>query len=392
MWVSILAIIGGSAYGGFMLFQIASGKLDSDQYKIYYQVGAYVAWGFSGLCLCCVCCNYTNIRIGLAVMQATAKFINGTPQVFLVPIVGLIFLIGLLASVVISATYVASIGKIGPGAEPFTFLPQVTWTDEIRYALLYQLFGYLWLNAFVIGCTQFVISAAAAIWYFTSNSDTNGSGSILTGYWWVARYHLGTIAFGSLLIAIVQFIRIIFEYYAQKLEEANPENPVVKALLCATRCCLDCLERFIKFISVNAYIQCSITGKDFCSSAWNAFILLLTNAIRFGTAQSIGFIFVMLGMAFIGVANAAGVYAVIHYVPQFKGLVTSWIGPVVVGGVIGLLMGQVFMSVYSFASDTILQCFMVDEELGRPDGQRPAELTGILDGIAEDANPKGGDE
>jgi hypothetical protein len=147
-------------------------------------------------------------------MQATAKFINGTPQVFLVPIVGLIFLIGLLASVVISATYVASIGKIGPGAEPFTFLPQVTWTDEIRYALLYQLFGYLWLNAFVIGCTQFVISAAAAIWYFTSNSDTNGSGSILTGYWWVARYHLGTIAFGSLLIAIVQFIRIIFEYYA----------------------------------------------------------------------------------------------------------------------------------------------------------------------------------
>jgi choline transporter-like protein 2/4/5 len=143
---------------------------------------------------------------------------------------------------------------------------------------------------------------------------------------------------------------------------------------------------------VNAYIQCSITGKDFCSSAWNAFILLLTNAIRFGTAQSIGFIFVILGMAFIGVANAAGVYAVIHYVPQFKGLVTSWIGPVVVGGVIGLLMGQVFMSVYSFASDTILQCFMVDEELGRPDGQRPAELTGILDGIAEDANPKGGDE
>ena len=93
-------------------------------------------------------------------------------------------------------------------------------------------------------------------------------------------------------------------------------------------------------------------------------------------------------MAFIGVANAAGVYAVIHYVPQFKGLVTNWIGPVVVAGVIGLLMGQVFMSVYSFASDTILPCFMVDEELGRPDGQRPAELTGILDEVADHANPK----
>lgn len=34
---------------------------------------------------------------------------------------------------------------------------------------------------------------------------------------------------------------------------------------------------------------------------------------------------------------------------------------------------------------------MVDEELGRPDGQRPAELTGILDGIADEANPKTGE-
>ena len=80
----------------------------------------------------------------------------------------------------------------------------------------------------------------------------------------------------------------------------------------------------------------------------------MTNALRFGTANSIGLIFTILGVLFIGTANAAGVYAVIHYVPQFKGLVTSWIGPVIVGGIEGVLFGQVFMSVYSFASDTIL--------------------------------------
>lgn len=41
------------------------------------------------------------------------------------------------------------------------------------------------------------------------------------------------------------------------------------------------------------------------------------------------------------------------------------------------------MSVYSFASDTILQCFMVDEELKRPDGLRPAELNAVMDSIAD---------
>ena len=102
-----------------------------------------------------------------------------------------------------------------------------------------------------------MISAAAALWYFTSTSDANGSGSICKGMWWIIRYHLGTIAFGSFLIALVQLIRIIFEYYREKLEKANKENAVVKCLLWTTSCCLDCLERFIKFISKNAYIQVS---------------------------------------------------------------------------------------------------------------------------------------
>jgi hypothetical protein len=121
----------------------------------------------------------------------------------LVPIIGLIFLVALLGGWLVQMAYVASIGQIGPAKPPLSFLPSVKWTDEIRYALIYQLFGYLWLNAFMIGATQFVIAATAAIWYFTSTSDSNGSGSIFRGYYWVVRYHLGTIAFGSLLIAIV---------------------------------------------------------------------------------------------------------------------------------------------------------------------------------------------
>jgi len=59
------------------------------------------------------------------------------------------------------------------------------------------------MNAFIIGVSQFIISAACAIWYFTCTSDSNGSGSLLRGFWWVFRYHLGSIAFGSFLIALV---------------------------------------------------------------------------------------------------------------------------------------------------------------------------------------------
>jgi len=224
------------------------------------------------------------------------------------------------------AAYIVSIGTLKPNG----VLTTVVWSDETRYVFLYSLFGYLWLNAFIIGVTQFIISASAALWYFTSSGDSNGKGSLCKGLYWVFRYHLGSIAFGAFLIALVQFIRIIFEYYKRQLEKAGKENKVVKILLCLTSYLLDCLERFIKFISKNAYIQIALTGKNFCASAWNAFILIMKNIMRFGTAQSIGFIFNVLGVCFIAAANGMFVYSLLHYVPKYQGLVQSFIGPCVV--------------------------------------------------------------
>lgn len=107
--------------------------------------------------------------------------------------------------------------------------------------------------------------------------------------------------------------------------------------------------------------------------------------------HSIGTIFVILGVLFIGAANGAGVYAVLHYVPQFKGLVTNWIGPVAVATIQGVIIGQMFMSVYSFASDTMLQSFMVDEELNRPDGMRPAVMNQFIEAVESNGGSKQND-
>jgi len=189
-------------------------------------------------------------------MKCTAAFIGGTPQVFLVPPIASVIVVAWLVVWVFIAAHIVSVGEIKP-REDLPFLTTVEWTDETQYVFLYSLFGYLWVNAFIIGVTQFIISAAAAIWYFSCTSDSNGSGSLLRGMCWVMRYHFGSIAFGAFLIALVQFIRLIFEYYRKQMEKADKENKVVKTLLCVTSYLLDCLERFIKFISKNAYIQVS---------------------------------------------------------------------------------------------------------------------------------------
>ena len=76
--------------------------------------------------------------------------------------------------------------------------------------------------------------------------------------------------------------------------------------------------------------------------------------MRFGAVNTIGFIFNVLGVSFIAGANGMVVYCLLHYVEPFKGLASNWIAPTAVGGLEGLVIGIIFMQVFSFAGDTIL--------------------------------------
>lgn len=64
---------------------------------------------------------------------------------------------------------------------------------------------------------------------------------------------MGSVAFGSFLIAVCQMLRFLFEYYRKKMGVAK-KNPCVKVLLCLTSYLLWIMEKCVKFITKNAYI------------------------------------------------------------------------------------------------------------------------------------------
>ena len=92
------------------------------------------------------------------------------------------------------------------------------------------------------------------------------------------RYHLGTLAFGALILTICRIIRIILEIIHEKLKKAN--NQFANAVMCCCNCFFYLLENFLKFINTNAYIMCAVHGKGFCRSARDAFNLLMRNVLR----------------------------------------------------------------------------------------------------------------
>ena len=113
IWCTIVGIILGIIFGGYMLFTTSENMNEPKdaQMKEYYLYGSYVVWGIGAIVFCCVCCNWKNIRIGIAVMKCTASFIGSTPQIFLLPPISTVLLFIWFGVWVIIALHIASIGK-----------------------------------------------------------------------------------------------------------------------------------------------------------------------------------------------------------------------------------------------------------------------------------------
>jgi hypothetical protein len=82
------------------------------------------------------------------------------------------------------------------------------------------------------------------------------------------------------VIAIVQTIRLILSYIQRQLNRQGNTSRVLKWLLCCMQCCFACVEKFLKFLNKNAYIEIAVYGYSFCEASKMAFQLLTRNAIR----------------------------------------------------------------------------------------------------------------
>ena len=119
----------------------------------------------------------------------------------------------------------------------------------------------------------------------------------------IMRYHFGSLAFGSLVLLVVQFlqffIEIIFFIHSWKFHDKNA----------CFKCIDDCLQAVSRFMSkatsrINrfAYIQIALRGKTFMEASKDGYRLLKVNTHRYGflfTVNSILFFMIRLGIALI---------------------------------------------------------------------------------------------
>lgn len=200
---------------------------------------------------------------------------------------------------------------------------------------------------------------SVAKWYFTRDKKQVNSSTVLSSVGTTLWYHVGTAAFGSLIIAIIQLIRAIITKLQQKAKQMD--SKCAQAILCCCQCCVFCFEKCMKFINKNAYIQTAIFGTSFCTSAKQAFFLILRNALRIGSISYVSALVVFVGKIFISIITTGLIYMAMDDAIEEE--VHSLFAPVIFAFLISYFVADMFMDVFDMSTSTILQCFIADEEM-----------------------------
>ncbi|XP_044913217.1 choline transporter-like protein 4 isoform X2 [Felis catus] len=236
---------------------------------------------------------------------------------------------------------------------------------------IYGVLGLFWTLNWVLALGQCVLAGAFASFYWALDKRRDiPTFPLISAFIRTLRYHTGSLAFGALILTLVQIARVILEYIDNKLRGA--QNPVARCIMCCFKCCLWCLEKFIKFLNRNAYIMIAIYGKNFCVSAKNAFMLLMRNIIRVVVLDKVTDLLLFFGKLLV--VGGVGVLSFFFFTGRIQGLGTNfespslnyyWL-PIMVSILGAYVIANGFFSVFGMCVDTLFLCFL--EDLERNDG------------------------
>ena len=252
------------------------------------------------------------------------------------------------------------------------------WDEGLQNALVFHFIALLYFMQVFIYFGFMVLAGAIADWYFSEweagasqKRKVRGTRTaelsehpILESLGRVMRFHLGSLAFGALIITFIRILRATL-YYIQKKTEAA-ENPLTKCLFGCAQCCLSCCQCILDKCSKDGFIFCSIYGTNFCYSSYQAIKLIWSNIGRTAMVEGISKYMEIIGRFGIAMLTTGIAIVVFREYEYYDEHLSSFIYPAIPVFIISYLIASLFMMVFEVAVDTLFLCFLVDEIVNSP--------------------------
>ncbi|CAB1324652.1 unnamed protein product, partial [Coregonus sp. 'balchen'] len=226
-----------------------------------------------------------RVRIAIALLKEGSRAIGYIMSTLFYPIITFVLLAICIAYWAVTAVFLASSGdavykvmstqdkcmyanltcdpetfsqtnvtKVCPGSQcTFAFYGGESLYHRYIFVLqLCNLLVFLWLVNFTIALGQCTLAGAFASYYWALRKPQDiPSCPLFSSFSRAVRYHTGSLAFGSLILAVVQMFRIVLEYLDHKLKGAH--NAFARFLICCLKCCfwvavLDKVTDFLLFL------------------------------------------------------------------------------------------------------------------------------------------------
>ena len=251
-------------------------------------------------------------------------------------------------------------------------------TSLLLVGQAFHFFGLLWTKEFIYGFGVVTIAGSVADYYWCVDKKTLTSRPVWNAARRALRYHTGTLAMGSLIIAFITLCRAVLEYIDKQSKRLQDRNCAVKLFMCSFRCCLWCFEKCVRFVSTQGYIITSIKGAGFCKGTMQAFALLWKHLAKVGTVHIMASFILRLGSVCVVSVSSMAMLKLINDPPasfwipiigtvntlesagQAVAQVSSPILPLLATMLLAYAVSSYVLTVYSMAIDTLLMCFCED--------------------------------
>lgn len=358
------------------------------------KVLAGVCWASAFGVVCLACCFRHSIAAASACVEVACDAIFEMPSLLLAPIFKAVFKGFLCGVLLYGFLLLYSTGTVTESTHD-GISRSLEFEPYQYYMALYYMVLAFWILAFVNALYQFVVAFAVAEYYYTpyDHDDEKDVGCCVlwTGLHVGVFCHTGSLAFGALLIALLQTFQKIIEYAEHKNEE-TANSQVIKCILCCCACCVHCCKDIVQFVNKNAYIDIAVTSHNFCDAARQALEMIVELGGAMAILNGATFVFTVFGAAVITLASGAFTYVAATHgmAAEDSSLagVSSPIAPMAISMVMGFLVALDFMNVFDMTSDTLLYCYGIDLHSGKGGYTAPPALKELVHSGEHGGDPR----
>jgi len=296
--------------------------------------------------------------------------------------------IAVVTTVLLWTMSTATIETVSNDTIPGGETKQLVYTEREKYLLVFVVLITSWWLSFLIALGESILAGAVAVWYFCREKSTLYS-PLWTSLRTVFRYHLGSVARGSLINLFLRYPRAIIAFF-RNLVRSRPRSCIGRTLGCMCCSCFCCYEGLLKYYTDYTYIFIAIFGEPYSVSARRSFFLILRNNRRITVPSGAGWYVVTVIKLTVALAGTSFVFGWLmnqDSTPEGQDteLLVAPIGPAIFAFLVSSFVSQVFGGNIQACLDAVLLCGICDEEMFTRD-QRFMEdkLSAFLDNICEE--------